>query len=659
MSGFDFGSLRDPDAPQPDSRHRDGVEMRAHQLRAKARRNRTIVSALALLLVVGVVTGIVATRPDSGPSIQVTNPSSTTTVPAPSSSVGARFVPPTTTKNGITTLPVTFPDGETTTLRYPPAMKIAQLGFRGDIGVEYPVTNGALHCCGKVVSITYQTIADVYGDATPVHVYRGANGESVPYFHASQSRNPINATKQDYLAFQFGPWLVQVYDVQHSGDFEQRMTETQRETWARKLTGTLDPNGYLVLHTQGPLSIDHGQESGFGSEPGNVVELDPHLYCDGPESDSSARRRGTGGGTHGVSWCVDKEMHVSAHGTAPFADLAFSGLKVDPLGTPLTSPPSTSTTTTTTTPTPTNAPAASASFVSPTHGWVLQSNGALAETTDGGLSWKAESVRSFDLPADFVTAQIRFADSKRGFVRIDRNLFTTDDDGAHWQHLATPSGPVADLAISRGAVYVVAYDVKANDFALWSSPTDHLAWSKDPLTLPVGAGPVPVQQLVFSGGNGWVMDEDRTVIGGGRLSSSGQWATWKPPCLDVVGPARLAASSSTDLVASCNDHEWGGGTAVPAVYFSHDAGKSFQRRTAPAFGEIASPNATTAVVEANGVLRRTTDEGVTWTEVAREPLSHALDLGFTTATQGFVVFSDGKMLMTYDAGATWSAVTLP
>ena len=39
MSGFDFGSLRDPDAPRPDSRHRDAVEARAHELRAKTRRN--------------------------------------------------------------------------------------------------------------------------------------------------------------------------------------------------------------------------------------------------------------------------------------------------------------------------------------------------------------------------------------------------------------------------------------------------------------------------------------------------------------------------------------------------------------------------------------------------------------------------------------------
>jgi photosystem II stability/assembly factor-like uncharacterized protein len=569
-------------------------------------------------------------------------------------------------ENGLVVMPVTFPDGETTTLRYPPEMKIAQLGFRGDLGVEYPATGG------KVVSITYATVAQVYGDAQPVKVYRGANGATVDYFHAAQAVDPPNATKYDELAFQFGPWLVQVYDVQQPGDFEIRMTDAQRATWARSLTGTLDSNGYLVLHAQEPIAITHneGQESGFGSEPGNVVELDPHLYCNEPGSDTSARRRGNSGGTHGVSWCVDKEMHISAHGTARFAELAADQLEIAPLGTLLTGTPTT--TTTTTTPDTAKTPAVSASFVSPAHGWVLQRGGAVAESTDGGLSWRTIG-NVGPLAYDESTTRIRFADAKRGFVHDDHDLFSTDDGGAHWLKLATPFGAVTTLEISHAEVYLVAYDQNAQDFALWSSPTDHLAWSKDPRTLPIGAGPVPFQQLVFAGSNGWVVNEDRTVIGGARMRLGGTtfsiagvavaWTNWKPPCLDVNGPARLAASSSLDLVASCDDHEWGGGPIAPAVYFSHDGGATFHRHAAPGFGEIASPNATTAVVFENGVLRRTTDEGASWTEVAHEGrglnASGTPDLGFTTATQGFVIFGSGQMLMTYDAGATWSAVTLP
>ena len=90
-------------------------------------------------------------------------------------------------------------------------------------------------------------------------------------------------------------------------------------------------------------------------------------------------------------------------------------------------------------------------------------------------------------------------------MRTDRDLFTTDDGGAHWQRLDKPVGGYVDLAISHGVVYLVAYDANANNFGLWSAPSNQLAWSKDALTLQVGAGPVPFQQLVFSGGSGWVI----------------------------------------------------------------------------------------------------------------------------------------------------------
>ncbi len=652
MSGFDFEALRDPDAPQPDSRHRDGVEARAHELRAKARRNRAIVSALALAVVVAAVAGIVATRPDEHQVI-VTDPSSTT-APPPSSSIGDRFVPPTTTENGITTLPVTLPDGETFTMKYPEQMKIAQLGFAGSIGVNWP------SCCNKQVSITYQTIADVYGDATPIHVYRGRNGEAIPYFH--EPGVAPNEQKIDYLVFQFGPWLVQVDDVPETFNSEPRMTEAQRETWARSLTGTVEANGYLLLHAAAPLSLGNGFEGAFGANPGNVVELGSHTACGQPESDTNVRRRFTDKpGPHldavaGVAWCAG-DLHVSATGTKTFVDLAADELEIGFLATPATS-----TTTTTTTPAATSARAISASFVSRTHGWVLLQSGAIGETTDGGRSWKTiASVGAADPLENYVTPQIRFADATRGFVHTDRNFFTTGDGGAHWQRLDAPFGSVTDLAISRGIVYLVAYDENPKNgiqFVLWSSPTDHLSWSRDPLTLPIGAGPVPIQQLVFSGGNGWVTNGDRGLMGGARLSASGHWETWKPPCLGAY--ASLAASTATDLVASCQAGVWTGPKITNWLYFSHDAGKTFDRRSTPTSGAIASPNATTAVLAANGVLRRTTDQGVSWSEVAREPNANsALDLGFTTSTQGFVIFDNGTMLMTHDAGATWSAATKP
>ena len=63
----------------------------------------------------------------------------------------------------------------------------------------------------------------------------------------------------------------------------------------------------------------------------------------------------------------------------------------------------------------------------------------------------------------------------------------------------TPFKSVADLAILRGVVYVVAlHQTNPVSFQIWSTPVEHLVWKQDPLTLPVGAGPVPQEQIVLA-----------------------------------------------------------------------------------------------------------------------------------------------------------------
>jgi photosystem II stability/assembly factor-like uncharacterized protein len=651
MSGFDFGSLRDPDAPIPGARHREGVEMRARELRRSASRKRMLVSGLALVIVIAAVAGILATRPNPGPSIEVRHNSSTT-VPAPSSSVGDRFVPPTTIENGLVVLPVTLPDGERFTLRYPPAMRIAQLGFAGGISVS-----------GAQVLVNYTTIAHLYRDSKALATYPGANGGTVPVFQAYRPIRVNGPPPGDEMAFQFGPWLARI-------SLEGK-TGAQRATLARSLTGTVDANGYLLLHAQAPLAIGNQFDGLFGAPitGANQVEVASHLYCGQPESDSTARRRFVNGdGSRGVAWCTGA-LHFSATGSTSFVDLAANKLQVSSAGTPLTST-STTTTTTTSTPTPTNAPAVSASFVSLQHGWVLENDGQVVETSDGGRTWN--QVGNIGMPTELV--HIRFADASRGFAFTtvpggSQGLVESDDGGVHWKQLQTPFSSVSDLAISRGVVYVVGIPSTTTGngafpgFRIWSSPADHLQWSMDPLNIPTGAGPVPRQQLVFAGSRGWMVNNDRDVISGARLSpSTGHWTTWTPPCQDVGGPASLTASTSNDLVAVCGP-AFATSSTTTRVEFSHDGGSTFQRHALAGSGEVGgplSPDPDTAVIVAGNTLQRSTDDGATWQVVDHVGSTYgASDLGFTSSSQGFVIFSDGTMLMTYDAGATWSAVTPP
>src|SRR5262249_4921638 len=182
---------------------------------------------------------------------------------------------------------------------------------------------------------------------------------------------------------------------------------------------------------------------------------------------------------------------------------------------------------------------------------------------------------------------IRFIGPSDGFA-FARNsgLFQiTHDAGATWTPVSgAPFKTVADLAILRGTIYIVALHL-ANPpvFQIWSTPVEHLVWKQDPLTLPVGAGPVPQEQIALAPHAGWILDVNRTVLAGARLGANRQWAKWTPPCATYGGTATFTASSGTDLVAECNT-----GPGTPAslarkttVMFSHDAGTTFASHVVP------------------------------------------------------------------------------
>ncbi len=236
-------------------------------------------------------------------------------------------------------------------------------------------------------------------------------------------------------------------------------------------------------------------------------------------------------------------------------------------------------------------------------------------------------------------------------------MFGTEDGGRSWQLLDVPFHGAADLAIWNGTVYAASYDTGNATVDVWTTPVGSSSWTKHTTGIPIGAGPVPATQLVLSGSNGWLLEVDRTVVGGAQLTSSGDWTTWTPPCATANGPAWLSASSAVDLVASCDEHTYGGGSMESSIWFSHDGGATFTRHTAPASGSVTTPKGSKAVVVGVAGIERTTDEGATWHNdfVAG---SQSVDLGFTTATQGFIILDNGEMLMTYDAGATWQRVTL-
>ena len=209
-------------------------------------------------------------------------------------------------------------------------------------------------------------------------------------------------------------------------------------------------------------------------------------------------------------------------------------------------------------------------------------------------------------------------------------------------------------------IYVVGVPPKnADSFGIWSTPAGHLVWKRDPLALPIGAGPVPTEQIVLAGSGGWILNVNRTVIIGRALVVR--------QSLERVELLR-ASARTVRLPGRVNEHrpdrDVRGGRLGPANAGQQPctsrttAARRSLARVAPGFGPVAAATPTTAVVGGNGTLWRTTDGGASWS-VGRQVRARRTRSRATSAsrppTQGFVIVQNGEMLMTHDAGATWQA----
>jgi photosystem II stability/assembly factor-like uncharacterized protein len=296
----------------------------------------------------------------------------------------------------------------------------------------------------------------------------------------------------------------------------------------------------------------------------------------------------------------------------------------------------------------------------------------LLRTRDGGKTWV--TLPRPPLPvADTIGVQrrIRFANLNDGWI-YGPGLWVTHDGGATWnrpsiQGLA-PDTPVTALE-TDGEVAHAVFISTAPDVTVVTSPVGRDQWRAAAVTIPIGAGPVPAPQLVVQGVGGWIIENNRTVVGGARLDK-GQWVAWKSPCADKGGSAVITASTPTDVVVVRNEGVWTGGPISQNVFVSSDGGATFHEISQPIKGDwrvdgVASSGADTIVIGGSGVntplsLNATFDGGRSWSTVYYGPANASWsDLGFTGPTQGIaIVHSEGgdQLLMTTDGGHHWNPI---
>jgi len=411
------------------------------------------------------------------------------------------------------------------------------------------------------------------------------------------------------------------------------------------------------------------------------------------------------------------------------ARIGIVGPGPHPIAGPTLPPPTVSNTTTTvpvttteptattvpvaTTPVPSGFAPASVTFVSPSEGWVAGTvpcgSGsclAMAKTVDGGQQWSSVpapggAVATPTGGPDVATVSVRFADPMDGWIYAlpsrsggGYQLWSTHDGGTRWNPVnlsALGSGAqITGMEASNGWVQV-AIQTPGVTVEIGASPVGSDTWTVTATSVPIGAGPVPSTDLVLQNTSGWLVQNDRTVVAGARLVSGATWAAWTPPCSQANGAGVIAASSSTDMVAACDEGVWGpannlpSGTKIPAewLFSSGDAGASFQTVGPITSGfsvdGIATPAPATIVADGSltsggsggtggsgsvvGALVASFDGGHTWQTVYQDAQVTPgwADLGFTTLTQGVAIASTAsasELLMTHDGGHTWAPVPL-
>jgi photosystem II stability/assembly factor-like uncharacterized protein len=320
----------------------------------------------------------------------------------------------------------------------------------------------------------------------------------------------------------------------------------------------------------------------------------------------------------------------------------------------------------------------SVTFVSTQDGWLLAREpcGAtvclsLWRTYDGGQSWNTIATppaAHAPGPCCQGVAQVRFADTRNGWL-FAPELWSTHDGGATWARVTAMEDTFA-LETNGSQVVAVGFTSQLAAFQIWSAPVGQDGWTASATTIPVGAGPVPAIQVVLQGGTGWILENDRAVVGAARLAGS-RWVTWTPPCVDAGGVAMLAASSVSDIVAVCHEGDWNDKPRAVHMYVSANAGSTFARAGVPLpleSASVATPARGVAFValsprsDAQGAqVLATFDGGATWTGVhTGAARSYPRYLAFTTIDQGVLIETDdqnlGRLLMTRDGGRRWSEV---
>ena len=338
-------------------------------------------------------------------------------------------------------------------------------------------------------------------------------------------------------------------------------------------------------------------------------------------------------------------------------------------------------------PPPGQAGPLSATFVSPSEGWVLVGVSCgrafclqLQHTTDGGSAWTV--VPSPQLASPAVAGQVRavrFADPQDGWVYGSR-LLATHDGGRSWRAVALPDlgRPLADVVTLTvldgfadalvaeglnpnigGPSRLYVSDITRDDWRPVAGVGGSGNWGT--LTSADGAGYASVTAESFAGGGAPIVTTGLDYF---RSLDGRSWARLPtPPCATGI----LAAATSTVLYLVCGGREVAAGAQAKPVYRSDDGGDTWiPVASAPFGGDLdgaaASPDTLlVAWYSGDAGIYASLDNGGHWASAYTGKIPAGIgiiEMAMTTATQGYAIDSRSLLVMTHDAGRHWAVVRL-
>jgi photosystem II stability/assembly factor-like uncharacterized protein len=298
------------------------------------------------------------------------------------------------------------------------------------------------------------------------------------------------------------------------------------------------------------------------------------------------------------------------------------------------------------------------SFVSPSEGFLLLTNGGVERTVDGGQTFSAvapipgtPSVLGIEDERRFATyeglgAEIYFRSASLGMAFVTptegpSTAFTTSDSGASWSPVPLPpDSRVARVNFVDGVAYAVGPGT------LLYSGDGGASWQA--LQVPFSVTP----EAVFC------TNVDRCLLKWSLTASLSELegATSSVPAREVRVPLCLVGDRPPMQILSLPD----GSNSESGSLVSGEAAESCPLQSAEAQLETneLTQGAGTLVYAFPGTtsFELSTDEGADWRSIVTPGPAAVVDAAFFDARHGFTLDSEGRLRETSDGGASWQTL---